>query len=388
MQDPILIFFAFLTGLLLAGLYFKRAQLEAIRQRDIAQSQLEGQKAQQEAVTSAQKETAEMLQQKILESFEGVASKALHSNQDQFLKATELKMGPLYEKLNRLQEATQGLKKLDSTAQELGRRSDALATALRGSSTARGQWGEQSVERIFELAGMKKGIHYFTQKVVENQLRPDFQILLAGGKDRIPLDAKAPFTAYYDSLQEENVTRKKDLLRLHEQNVREHIRILASKDYQNAVEGDVDFTVMYVPGDHLLDAAFEQNPNLLEHAWSKRVLLATPVTLLSLLSTVGYQWSRVEQGRKVNEIAEAAKELHTRMRVFTEHVAKMGTHMDRAVKSYNEVVGSYNRKVLPQGRRLESMQATEAGKPIAELKPIETSPRKDLQALPSAEEPA
>ena len=95
MEDPILIIFAFLTGLALAGLFFKKGQLEAIRQRDIAQSRLEGQKEQQEAVTSAQKETAEKLQEKILESFEGVASKALHSNQDQFLKATELKMGGL-----------------------------------------------------------------------------------------------------------------------------------------------------------------------------------------------------------------------------------------------------------------------------------------------------
>jgi len=376
---------------LAAGAFFSAWTLQkkhapVLRERDVLATKLEAEILHQAQLLASQKKTAETLQEQFLNSFEGVASKALKHNREDFLSATGLKLEPITRQLSALTLATGNLEKLEEKADSLGRRSDALATALRGSSTARGQWGEQSVERILEMAGMKKGVHYITQTVTKDKLRPDFQILLAGTNNRIPLDAKAPFTAYYDSLEETDPHRKKEFLKLHEQNVRVHIRELASKDYQSSVEGDVDFTVMFLPGDHLLDAAFEQNPNLLEDAWKSRVLLATPVTLLSLLTTVAFHWSRVEQTANVQEIAKAAQELHSRMRIFTSHLEKIGTHMDRATKSYNEAVGSYNLKVLPQGRRLEGMQATDAGKIIAELAPLERAVRKDLDALPEHED--
>ena len=374
------------AGAFFTALMLQKKHAPILRERDVLASKLEAEIQHREQLLNTQKATAEKLQEQFLNSFEGVASKALKHNREDFLSATGLKLEPITKQLSELAVATGNLEKLEQKADSLGRRSDALATALRGSPTARGQWGEQSVERILELSGMKKGIHYIAQTATKNKLRPDFQILLAGTNNRIPLDAKAPFTAYLDSLEETDPQRKKEFLKQHEQNVRAHIRELASKEYQSSVEGDVDFTVMFLPGDHLLDAAFEQNPNLLQDAWKSRVLLATPVTLLSLLTTVAFHWSRVEQTENVQEIAKAAQELHSRMRIFRSHLGKIGTNMERATKAYNEAIGSYNLKVIPQGRRLEDMQATDAGKTFSELAPIERAVRKDLDALPGHED--
>jgi len=258
-------------------------------------------------------------------------------------------------------------------------KSESLSTALRGSSQARGQWGETVLERILELAGMTKDIHFTVQRSVGDGLRPDFQVLLPGG-DVIPVDSKVPMAAYLDAQKEEDATVRSQLLKRHTADVMKHVKDLAKKDYAKEVAGEIDFTVMFLPGDHLLSATFEHDQHLQEKAMEARVLIATPVTMMALLRTVDLYWQQEKIAKNAVEIADTAKEYHERMKVFTEHMNKVGKGLKSSVDSYNKAIGSYNKKVLPQGRRVEQLSAASSAKQLEEPKSLELNVREDVES--------
>jgi len=210
--------------------------------------------------------------------------------------------------------------------------------------------------------------------------------MLPGG-DAIPVDSKVPMAAYLDAQAEQDPKRKKELLGQHAQDLRAHVRTLQRKDYAASVEGNVDFTVMFLPGDHLLEAAYQANPQLQEEAMEKKVLLATPVTLLALLRTVSLYWQQEKLAQNAAEIATLAKEYHARVSKFTEHMAKTGSGLNTAVKAFNSAVRSYNSRVLPQGKRLEDLADIEASKAIEDPKTIELEAIGDLSLPPTEQSP-
>jgi DNA recombination protein RmuC len=345
------------------------------------------------AVSATENATADKLKLEINNSFKAMAADALNANSKQFSDKTELQLQPLKEQLDKLAKETRTLEetrqqsrgqlseqlnKLQLATTSLQMKSESLSTALRGSSQARGQWGETVLERILELAGMTKDIHFTVQRSVGDGLRPDFQILLPGG-DVIPVDSKVPMAAYLDAQKEEDTTVRAQLLKQHTADVMKHVKGLAKKDYAKNVAGEIDFTVMFLPGDHLLSATFEHDQHLQEKAMEARVLIATPVTMMALLRTVDLYWQQEKIAKNAIEIADTAKEYHERMKVFTEHMNKVGKGLKSSVDSYNKAIGSYNKNVLPQGRRVEQLSAASSAKQLEEPKSLELNVREDIE---------
>jgi len=345
------------------------------------------------AVSSTETATADKLKLEINNSFKAMAADVLNANSKQFSDKTELQLQPLKEQLDKLAKETRTLEetrqqsrgqlseqlnKLQLATTSLQMKSESLSTALRGSSQARGQWGETVLERILELAGMTKDIHFTVQRSVGDGLRPDFQILLPGG-DVIPVDSKVPMAAYLDAQKEEDTTVRAQLLKQHTADVMKHVKDLAKKDYAKNVAGEIDFTVMFLPGDHLLSATFEHDQHLQEKAMEARVLIATPVTMMALLRTVDLYWQQEKIAKNAVEIADTAKEYHERMKVFTEHMNKVGKGLKSSVDSYNKAIGSYNKNVLPQGRRVEQLSAASSAKQLEEPKSLELNVREDIE---------
>ncbi|MGB0953100.1 MAG: DNA recombination protein RmuC [Planctomycetota bacterium] len=344
------------------------------------------------ATHEAEKKTSEDLRRELRDSFQALAGQALKDNSASILQKTELQLKPFQEQLKTLAEQTRELEQQRGKAQgalkqqlddlltstkDLRLKSESLSVALRGSSQARGQWGENVVSRVFELAGMTEGMHYRTQETTKDGQRPDFVVLLPGG-DAIPVDSKVPMAAFLDAQSEQDPARRKQLLTQHAQDLRGHVRTLEKKDYSSSVEGEIDFTVMFLPGDHLLEAAYQVAPDLQEDAMTRGVLIATPVTLLALLRTVSLYWQQKKLERNAKDIVEVAREYHGRMKVFTDHLSKAGNGLNTAVKAYNSAVGSFNRKVLPQGRRLEEKADVDPRKTLVAPEELTTEPRTDL----------
>lgn len=344
------------------------------------------------ATHETEKKTSEELRRELRDSFQALAGQALKDNSSSLLEKTELQLKPFQEQLKTLAEQTRELEQqrgkaqgalkqqlddLLSSTKDLRLKSESLSVALRGSSQARGQWGENVVARVFELAGMTEGMHYRTQETTRDGQRPDFLVLLPGG-DAIPVDSKVPMAAFLDAQAEQDPARRKKMLVQHAQALRGHVRALEKKDYSSSVEGEIDFTVMFLPGDHLLEAAYQVAPDLQEDAMARGVLIATPVTLLALLRTVALYWQQEKLARNAKEIVAVAREYHGRMKVFTDHLSKAGNGLNTAVKAYNSAVGSFNRKVLPQGRRLEDMADVDPRKVLEAPEELHLEPRADL----------
>ncbi|MFT7516531.1 MAG: DNA recombination protein RmuC [Myxococcota bacterium] len=344
------------------------------------------------ATAAAESSTAEKLREEISNSFKAMAADALNANSKQFSDKTELQLKPLQDQLDKLAKETRTLEdvrqqsrgqlaeqltKLQVATTDLQLKSESLSTALRGSSQARGQWGETVLERILELAGMTKDIHYEVQSTTSDGQRPDFQIILPGG-DVIPVDSKVPMAAFLDAQKEDDAQLRSKLLKQHTADVMQHVKTLAKKDYAKSVQGDIDFTVMFLPGDHLLQATFEHDPHLQEKAMQQRVLIATPVTMMALLRTVDLYWQQEKVAKNAVEIANTAKEYHERMKSFMEHFNKIGKSLKTGVESYNKAAGSYSRKVLPQGKRVEELSAATSVKQLEEPPTIQVTPREDI----------
>ncbi len=248
-----------------------------------------------------------------------------------------------------------------------------LGEALR-SSQMRGHWGEQQLRNVLELAGMSERIDFFEQLTVgsgDNTGRPDAVVRVPGGA-QVVIDAKTPLDSYLEAHNtSDDQRRQQELLQAHAGSLLGHARTLGDRNYDAAVDGSPDFVVMFVPADPILDSAMEVQPTLWQDAWEKhQVLIATPGLLLAFLKTVALAWKEQSLQENTRQIADASKELYDRLRIYLDHVAKMGRGLEQAVNSYNAGIGSLDSRVLPQARRLEEMDAATAKK-IAAPVPVE-----------------
>ena len=326
-----------------------------------------------------------------------MASKSLKSSNESFLGLASQSLKPLRDELAKLERETKEMEKTRSQAygslrtelqslrestQTLQEQSTALATALKGSSRTRGVIGEMILRNIIEMAGMTKHCDFLEQVQTPDGGRPDIVVNLPG-KGQIPIDAKFPFAAYHEAMETEDPAARESLLQQHATDLTRHIDELRRRDYATALGGQIDFTVLFLPGEHLLSAAFEQKPELLERALADRILIATPVTLVALLRTVGLYWKQHDLAEGAREIQEQASELHKRIGIFVGHLANLGKNLGRAQDAYNDAVGSYEARVLPAGRQLEALNAT-----TGELEKLEPNEKvvRTLKALPSPEE--
>ncbi len=260
---------------------------------------------------------------------------------------------------------------LRTKAEELGQSSSELSTALRGSSQSRGKWGELALRNICEAAGMTEHCDFVEQSGEDSGKRPDLIVQLPG-EGQIPIDAKVPYVEYERMIEETDPDQRNLLLKKHGEVVRSTMLSLAKRDYPGLLGGEIDFTVMFIPIESVAAAAFEARPDLQQEAIDQGVLIVTPVTLIALLRTVGLYWRQEKLARNAQEIWNAARELHGRVQNFQVHLGKVARGLEGAVKDFNAAMGSYEARVLPQGRRIEQLAAIEPGAALPEPARIET----------------
>jgi len=265
------------------------------------------------------------------------------------------------------------LKMLGEQTESLSSRTTALSTALTTSSQARGNWGEVKLRRLFEMAGMSEHIDFTEQVTLEDGRRPDFVVQLPD-KGVLPIDSKASGAHYLEAAELEAGPEQQALLNKHAKAMRQTITDLSKKGYQETIEGEFDHVIMFVPSEAMAAAAFSVDPDLMDYALSRSVLIATPVTMLGLLRTVALYWQQHTLAEGAREIYDGSRELYKRVNTTMEHFIKVGGHITSAAKAYNSTMSSYEKRVVPQGRRLEELKVTETlQKTLPEPKEIEES---------------
>ena len=333
------------------------------------------------------------------------AEAALQKREAEFRRLTD----PIGKNLERIEKEVAGLSRDRGRADEavrtllgemkaglgdLGTQTGTLVKALRQPQT-RGQWGEVQLKRCVEIAGMTEHVDFELQQTMsdgESILRPDAVVMLPGNR-RVVIDSKVPLDAYLEVLEaEDDAARKGELIR-HARQVRDHITKLSSKRYQDQFESgeSPDFVVCFMPSEAALHAAFEAEASLYDYALEQKILIATPTTLVGLLRTVELGWRQEQIAEQAQEIAAAARELHSRTGSFVEHFAKAGRQLSSATKSFDDAVGSWESRIVPQLRRIEEMGAA-SGKELEEprrvdraVRPIVAEELKELEAATEAE---
>jgi DNA recombination protein RmuC len=251
---------------------------------------------------------------------------------------------------------------------QLSRETRNLVTALRRPEV-RGRWGELTLRRLVELAGLTEHCDFTEQLRVttaDGALRPDLVVHMPDARDLV-IDAKAPLDAYLAALEATSDEERALALKRHAQQVEARVRELASKAYWSQFERSPEFAVLFLPGDQFLSAALAERPELLESALSQSVVITTPSTLIALLKTVAYGWRQSEVVHNAALIRDLGQELYRRLATFDGHLARMGQRLTAAVEAYNAAVGSLERQVLPQARRFSELGVTaDAPLPVLE----------------------
>ena len=268
------------------------------------------------------------------------------------------------------------IRTLAETGERLRTETGALVTALR-KPNARGQWGQMQLRNVVELAGMVKYCDFFEQAALggeDGALRPDAIVRMPGGK-HVMVDAKAPLQGVLDAYEARDEEERQRHLRDHARLLRKHVRALADKGYWDQLDSAPDFVVLFLPGEHLYGAALEADPTLIEEAMAKRVLIATPTTLLAILRAVAYGWQQERVAESAQAISELGRELHGRLVRLSGLLATLGKRLNSTVNAYNEAVGSYEARVMPGARRFAEHGVATAGGELPELEQVTVSAR-------------
>ncbi len=284
-------------------------------------------------------------------------------------QAIDLLVKPLKESLEKVDTKIGELEKTRATAYgQLGQQLEALgsaqlrlqseasklSTALRSTSYA-GSWGELQLRRVVELADMLPYAD-FAEQETSGALRADLVVRLPGGQ-RIVIDAKTPVQSYREALDATDEATRASRLADHAQKIRGHIDALGAKNYWEQFQPAPEFVVLFIPGDHFLTAALQTDASLLERAIARKVLLATPITLIALLKAAAYGWRQEAVSKNADEISRLGRDLYDRSANFADHLEKIGRGLEAAVKGYNSAVGSFETTVLPGARKFAELGA-------------------------------
>ncbi|HWA86936.1 MAG TPA: DNA recombination protein RmuC [Opitutus sp.] len=263
------------------------------------------------------------------------------------------------------------LRSLNTAQLQLQTEAARLSTALR-STTYAGSWGELQLRRVVEMADMLAYCDFAEQQTA-GSLRADLVVRLPGGQ-RIVVDAKTPLESFRAASESTDEAIRAARLTEHAQKVRGHIDALGAKNYWEQFQPAPEFVVLFLPGDQFLGAALHTDSTLMDRAIAKRVLLATPSTLIALLKAAAYGWRQESLSQNAEEISQLGRQLYERMVIFAEHLDKVGRSLDTALKGFNSAVGSFESSVLPGARRFAELGARGA-RELAAPGAIETTPR-------------
>ncbi len=261
--------------------------------------------------------------------------------------------------------------------QDLRQETSRLTQALRRPEV-RGRWGELTLRRVVELAGMSEHCDFAEQVTVDSEgghQRPDLIVHLPGERELV-VDAKVALDAFLDALEATSEEERNDALRRHAAQVRAHMAALARKSYWEQFPKAPEYVVMFIPGESFFAAAADVDRGLIEDALNKRVILTTPVTLIALIRAVAYGWRQEQVAENARQISDLGRELYERLVTWAEHLAKLGKGLNRAVHAYNDAVASLNSRVLVSARRFQELGAAGADKQLPRPEPVDALARK------------
>ena len=354
----------------------------------------------------------ELANAKLTETFAELSNRSLQANSDTFLKIAEQNLGIQQEKakreLSEREKAVESLVKpirdaLDASQKQIAEleksRSEAyggiksqleemqlnqksltqetqnLVNALRRPEV-RGRWGEITLRRLVELAGMVEHCDFVEQAHTESDgqiIRPDMVVRMPDQRQLV-VDVKTPLDAYLSAAEAKDDEQRQASLKRHAKNVRNHIRMLASKAYWNQFDESPEFVILFIPGDQFLSAALNEEPELIEFALSQQIILATPTSFVALLKAVAYGWRQLALADNAKEIRILAEDLYARLATYVSHMNKVGRQLASSVENYNKAVGSLERSVLPGARKFVEL-GVHPKKEVEKLESIESVPR-------------
>jgi len=392
------------------GVYFYLAGKLARLRNEYAQLETE---LGHERMRALEKQAAlEQLNSQLKDTFNAMATEALNSNNEQFLRLAKESLGQFHIKaegeLEKREKAVENLVKpirdaLEKTEKQVERMESGrqqahgaltkhletmaeshrllqsetrnLVQALRRPEV-RGQWGELTLKRLAELAGMVEHCDFQEQASVQTdngQQRPDM-IVRMPDKREIIVDAKTPLDAYLSAVEAVSDEERKTRLQQHARNVRARIKELSSKSYWQQFRHSPDFVVLFIPGDQFLSAALDVDHTLIEDALSQNVILATPTSFVALLRAIAYGWRQEVLAENAEVIREVGQDLYGRLATFAEHLSRLGRSLDSSVSAYNKAISSYDSRILPGAKKFTELGVT-ARKEPPRLEPIERSAR-------------
>ncbi|GAA0483919.1 DNA recombination protein RmuC [Parasphingorhabdus litoris] len=261
----------------------------------------------------------------------------------------------------------------DRVQQEAAR----LVNSLRNAPKSRGRWGEQQLKNVLETCGLSEHTDFVTEHSIdtdEGRLRPDAVISVPGGR-KLVIDAKVSLNDYQDAFEAEDDDARSFAMARHCSSMKTHIDGLSKKAYWDQFEEAPDYVIMFVPGEHFLSAALEHEPTLWDHAFEKKVLLATPTNLVAIARTVAGVWRQEKMAAEAKQIGQLGKEMYDRLAVAGEHLKRMGSGLGSAVGNYNKFVGSFERNVMATGRKFAELNVETGKKELEPVAEVEALPR-------------
>jgi DNA recombination protein RmuC len=361
----------------------------------------------QAAGFAEQKRLLEESREKLLKEFENTGAQVLGKAQEMFLASATERFGhaekankeaiaallqPVGDRLKSYEDQVATLEKqrVDGFGQLAGmieamrqgqeqvrREAQRLGNSLTNAPKARGRWGERALQNVLEQCGLAEHTDFTLEHSMdtdEGRLRPD-AIVNVPGQKKLVIDAKVSLNAYQAAFESEDDDERRRHLDLHAKSMRNHVQTLGAKSYQSQFDEAPDYVVMFVPGEHFVAAALEHDPELWDFAFRNKVLLATPTNLVAIARTVAQVWRQDTIAREAVEIGKAGAELYDRLAVAAEHMKGVGAGLDRAVRKYNDFVGSFERNVLSSGRRLKDKGIEIGKREIDDVPLVETAPR-------------
>jgi DNA recombination protein RmuC len=365
--DVLLVFLGIAVGVALGWLAARaRAGTEIARLDATLQATREGEARLERSLRTLNYEAAEQSHSAVAEAVAPLR---------EALARYELRVGQLErDRVGAYESLREQVRAMSEVSGQLRVETSQLVAALRAPQV-RGRWGEHQLRRIVEAAGMLEHCDFSEQVsgvTDAGGVRPDLVVRLHGGR-QVVVDAKVPFEGYLAAMEADDDASRDHRLLQHARQLKAHIDQLSAKTYWAAFDPSPEFVVMFIPADPFLDAALKREPMLLEYAFARNVVLATPSTLVALLRTVAYAWRQEALARNAITVHSLARELYTRLSTMGEHFAKVGTSLGGAVTAYNRAVGSLEARVLVSARRLADLGVSAEELPTPAQ--IEVAPR-------------